>query len=204
MNATTRETLDSPPWKRHGKVSIWTYSLSGSSGTGAVSAAETGTESNAQAPKIGDELSGQYESGQYYLYLHQDDQPEAGSSGFDNWTWQSFVDGVLDEINRENATRYPQRTATQLHDLRDDIKNITDINDELTSEQETVKLYLEHVEAIEEVSATFDEVWESYSERWDGELVTSLGENASTNVHRTDGNGYPKVTVVRPDSEDED
>lgn len=166
------------------------------------SAAETGTEFYAEAPEIGDEQTDRYESGQYYLYLHQHDEPAASSSDFDNWTWREFVDDVLDEIIRENAARYPQRTATQLHDLRDDLENITNMSDEQTSEQEKVELYLEHVEAIEDVSSTFEDAWESYSERWDGELAASLDADASVDVHRRDGDEYPEVTVSRADDED--
>jgi len=163
------------------------------------SAAETGTEFYAVAPKIGDERTERYQSGQYYLYLHQQDQPRASSKDFDNWTWNSLVENVLDKTIKENAPRYPQRTTTQLHDLRDDLKNITNMSNEQTSDMEKVDLYLKHVEAIEDVRATFDEAWESFSEQWDKELATSLDEDVSVEVHWAESEGYPKVSIPRAD-----
>ncbi|MBX0298150.1 PD-(D/E)XK nuclease family protein [Haloarcula nitratireducens] len=168
------------------------------------SAEETGTKFYAEAPTIGDEQTDQYASSQYYLYLYQHGEPEASSRDFDNWTWQTFVADVLDELIREHAPRYPQRTAVQLHDLRDDLANITNMSDEQTSDEEKVELYLEHVDAIEDVSSTFDDAWESYSEQWDEELATSLAEATAINVHRTDSDEYPQVTVPRANAEDED
>ena len=168
------------------------------------SAAETGTEFYAKSPKIGEKHTDRYQSGQYYLYLHQEDQPKASSTAFDNWTWKSFVNDVLDGIIRENAPRYPQRTASQLHDLRDDLKTITNMSDEQTSEMEKVELYLKNVEAIEDVRGTFDDVWESYSEQWDEKLGTSLVQDHSVEVYWAESDGYPRVTIPRINSEDED
>jgi hypothetical protein len=167
------------------------------------SAAETGTEFYADAPIIGDERTERYESGQYYLYVHQHDEATASSPAFTNWTWRSFIDDVLDELIRENAPRYPQRTATQLHDLRDDLKTITNMSDQQTSAQEKVALYLDHVEAIEDVRSEFDDAWGAYSERWDGALATSLDADQSLEVQRLEGAEYPEVAIHRGEAEDE-
>lgn len=102
------------------------------------SAAETGTTFYAQASRFGDERMDDYESGQYYLYLHQHDESTASSDEFANWTWRSFVENVFNTIITENAPRYPQRTTAQLHDLRDDLKNITNMSDEQTADQEKI------------------------------------------------------------------
>jgi len=66
-----------------------------------------------------------YESGAYYLYLHQDDRPDANDPEFSNWTWTAFVETVLTDFIVENAPRYPQRTVVQLHEFADDIRSIT-------------------------------------------------------------------------------
>jgi hypothetical protein len=167
------------------------------------SAAETGTEFYAQASRIGDQRVEDYESGQYYVYLHQHDEPTASSDAFTNWTWRSFVDDVLDEIITESAPRYPQRTAAQLHELRDDLTNITNMSDEQTADQEKIELFIEHADAIEDVSSTFDDAWESYSERWGGRLAERLGGDDRIGVHSQLGNEYPEVVVSRADTEDE-
>jgi len=153
---------------------------------------------------IGEEQTNQYESGQYYLYLHQADEPEASSPVFANWTWRSFVDTVVDDIINEHVPRYPQRTATQLHDLRDDLTTITNMSNEQTGAQEKIELYLEHVDAIEDVRSVFEDAWESYSERWDGRLATSIDEDESIDAYSTVGDEYPRVTIPRAAGGDEE
>lgn len=165
------------------------------------SAAETGTEFYSKASIIGSEVVDNYESGQYYLYLHQHDEPEASSNSFANWTWRSFVTDVLDDFITENTPRYPQRTTAQLHDLRTDLQTITNMNNKISADQEKIALYLEHAEAIESVSGAFEEAWTVYSRTWDNRLAESL--NASDlDVERQSGIDYPEVNVVREDSEE--
>lgn len=167
------------------------------------SAEETGTEFYARAPQIGDERVADYESGQYYLYVHQHDQPTATSDSFANWTWRAFVDDVLDGVITEYAPRYPQRTAVQLHELRDDLTNITTMNDEPTADQEKIELYIEHADVIGDVSSTFDDAWESYSEQWGGKLADELDQDATLGVRSQLGNEYPEVVVPRSDANGE-
>lgn len=167
------------------------------------SAPETGTEFYAQAPRIGDQRVEDYESGQYYVYLHQQDEPPASSDAFTNWTWRSFVDDVLDDLLTESAPRYPQRTATQLHDLRDDLATITTMSDEQTADHEKLALFIEHAEAIEDVSAAFDDAWAAYSERWGERLAERLEQVATIDVHSQLGDEYPEVVVGREDTDDE-
>lgn len=50
------------------------------------SAEETGTTFYCNADTIGGRPKTDYESGEYYLYLHQADEPEASGSCFVNWT----------------------------------------------------------------------------------------------------------------------
>ncbi|OYR81735.1 hypothetical protein DJ72_10485, partial [Halorubrum distributum] len=86
------------------------------------SAKETGTEFYSRATHVDGVAVDEYGSGQYYLFLHQHDRPQASSDTFANQSWRTFVSEVLDGFLTENALRYPQRTTTQLHDLRDDLQ----------------------------------------------------------------------------------
>lgn len=167
------------------------------------SADETGTEFYAQASRIGDQRVADYESGQYYVYLHQHDEPTATSGAFVNWSWQSFVADVLDEVITESAPRYPQRTAAQLHELRDDLRNITSMSDEQTADQEKIELFIEHADAIEDVRSTFDDAWESYSERWGRRLANQLDRSDAIEVHGQFENEYPEVVIPRSETDDE-
>ncbi|QLH84813.1 PD-(D/E)XK nuclease family protein [Halosimplex pelagicum] len=165
------------------------------------SAAETGTEFYSDASHIGGNRVSEYESGRYYVYLHQRDEPEASSNSFVNWTWQSFVAGVLDPILAEFTLRYPQRTATQLHDLKTDIRSITNMDEQHAIDQQKVALYLEHVDAIEDVSQAFDDAWESYSHDWGAQLALAL--DARDDVNHQSGESFSEVTVDRADATDE-
>jgi hypothetical protein len=167
------------------------------------SAAETGTEFYATAPRIGDQRVDDYESGCYYLYLHQHDEPTASSDAFANWTWRSFVDDVLDRVITESAPRYPQRTTTQLHDLRDDLRTITSMTDDRTADEEKIELFIDHAEAIQAVTSAFDDAWDTYSEQWDRRLADHLATDESLSVTRRRDAEYPAVVVTRGDGEEE-
>jgi len=67
------------------------------------SAAETGTEFYCTASQYGDEQIDGFESGQYYLYLHQADQPEASGDCFTNWTWTAFINDILTDFIADNT-----------------------------------------------------------------------------------------------------
>ena len=115
-----------------------------------------------------------YESGGYYLYLHQADRPDANDPEFSNWTWTAFVESVLTTFIAENAPRYPQRTVVQLHDFADDIRSITGMSDPTDNVDEKIELYLDHYEAITDVTATFENQWETFSHNWPARLSDRL------------------------------
>jgi hypothetical protein len=70
------------------------------------------------------------------------------------------------------------------------------------SDQEKIALYLEHVDAIEDVQAVFDDAWESYATVW-GRDVAQLLTDTEPEVHRLEGEHYPEVSVSRTDRHDE-
>lgn len=113
-----------------------------------------------------------YDSGGYYLYLHEGDP--ATSPQFSNWTWQDFIDDVVSEFVERNAPRFPQRTATQLRELVDDIRVITNMTDLDQADEAEIELYLEHVEAIEAVRDTFGRHWEMLTNNWGSRLADRL------------------------------
>lgn len=166
------------------------------------SAAETGTEFYCTASQYDDELIDEYESGQYYLYLHQADQPEASGDCFTNWTWTAFISDVLTDFIADNTPHYPQRTVTQLHDLKDDVQNIAGMSQQHDINHEKVALYLDHYDAITDVVETFDDEWEAYSQRWGQDLRDSLTEDTVRSAQNTD-DGHPAVTVPRDDRDGE-
>ncbi|QKG94388.1 PD-(D/E)XK nuclease family protein (plasmid) [Halorubrum salinarum] len=166
------------------------------------SAAETGTEFYSRATHVDGVAVDDYESGQYYLFVHQQDRPQASSDRFANQSWQTFVSDVLEDFLAENALRYPQRTTTQLHDLKDDLQSITNMTTHSAADQEKIALYLEHVDAIEDVQAAFDDAWESYATTW-GRDVAQLLVDTEDGVQRLEGENYPEVRVSRPDGDDE-
>lgn len=149
-------------------------------------APETGTEFYCDATHLDGRETSNYESGQYYLYLHRHDKPTASSECFANWTWGAFIDDLLDDFIAANATRYPQRTVTQLYDLRDDLEEITGMSDQQDIDQRKVELYLDHFEAISDVATTFDDAWNAYLDRWDEELAMSLDDRSVSYDPRED------------------
>jgi hypothetical protein len=115
-----------------------------------------------------------YESGEYYLYLHQEDRPEANDQEFSNWTWTAFVETVLTDFIVNNVPRYPQRTVVQLHEFADDIRSIAGMSDPTDNGNEKVELFLDHYEAITDVTATFEDQWETFSHNWPSRLADRL------------------------------
>ena len=69
---------------------------------------------------------------------------------------------LMNEFVLENTPRYPQRTVVQLHELIDNIREITSMTDQKESDQDKVELYLDHHDAIADVTRTFDERWERF------------------------------------------
>lgn len=166
------------------------------------SATETGTEFYCTASQFDDRLVSEYESGRYYLYMHEADRPKASGDCFVNVTWQTFLSNVLDPFLAKQTPRYPQRTVTQLHDLRDDIQQITGMSNQSTSDREKVALYLEHVDAISDVTETFEDEWNDYSRRWGQEITESL-EQDRVIPHADTDEEYTVVVVERESSDDE-
>jgi hypothetical protein len=139
------------------------------------SAPDTQTEFYYQeATHVGGQPKADYESGTYYLYLYQHDRPQANEVQFANWTWKTFSSEMLQPFLLENASRYPQRTVAQLREFNDDIQHITGMTDQQENTQEKIALYLEHYEAIKDVSDTFDNRWNDFTDEWGRQLGEAL------------------------------
>jgi hypothetical protein len=128
----------------------------------------------------------EYESGEYYLYLHQADEPDANDSEFSNWTWTAFVETVLTGFIVDNVPRYPQRTVVQLYEFADDIRSIAGMSDPTDSVDEKVELYLNHYEAITDVTDTFETQWETFSHNWPTRLADRLASAGHGAGHSVD------------------
>lgn len=160
------------------------------------------TEFYAQADCVGGEPIREYESGTYYLYLHHRDEPPARAPEFVNWTWAAFSAEVLEPFIAAHGPRFPQRTVTQLRDLVDDLHAITDMTDQEHHDQEKVELYLEHYDAIKDVSETFDAQWAAFADDWRRRLAERLStEHDATYVEASDE--VIEVTFPRRDSSQE-
>ncbi|WP_053948147.1 PD-(D/E)XK nuclease family protein [Halolamina sediminis] len=144
------------------------------------SAEDTQTEFYRQdVTHIDDVPKDDYESGAYYLYLHQADRPDANDSEFSNWTWTKFVDSVLTDFIVATAPRYPQRTVVQLYEFADDIRSIAGMSDPTDNVAEKVELYLDHYETITDVTETFEDQWETFAHNWPTRLANRLASNGS-------------------------
>jgi hypothetical protein len=130
-----------------------------------------------EATNVGGESKADYESGTYYLYLHQHDQPTANEPNFTNWTWKAFSTDVLEPFILENAARYPQRTVAQLREFNDDIRSISGMTEQQENEQEKIALYLDHYDAIKDVSDTFDSHWGDFTDEWGNRLGETLEQD---------------------------
>jgi hypothetical protein len=129
------------------------------------------------ATHVGGVSKDDFKSGTYYLYVHPHDRDTANEPEFSNWTWADFSHDVLEPFIVENASRYPQRTVAQLHEFNDDIANITGMTNQQENEQEKIALYLDHYDSITDVSSTFDEAWERFTDEWAPRLGNMLEEN---------------------------
>lgn len=139
-----------------------------------------------------------YESGTYYLYLHPHDRPRANEPNFANYTWKALSNDVLEPFIVDNGSRYPQRTVSQLREFNDDVKNITSMTDQRQNEQEKIELYLEHYESISDVSETFDDRWEDFTDEWG----VMLGESLERKGLATYGDRDEDVLVLELESGD--
>ena len=126
---------------------------------------------------VGDREKSTYESGGYYLFVRPESEPEAKEPEFENWSWREFDKDVLEPFIREKGPRIPARTVEQLREFRDDIQNITGMSDYQADERRKVELFLEHYEAINDVTSTFDDRWETFTREWPARVVTVMTEN---------------------------
>jgi len=162
------------------------------------SAADTQTEFYyREATHVGGEPKTDYESGTYYLYLHQHGQPVANEPNFENWTWGALSTDVLEPFLLENAARHPQRTVTQLREFNDDIQSIAGMTEQQENTQEKIALYLEHYDAIRDVSDTFDSRWDDFTDEWG----TRLGEALERNRLGSYSNFDEDLTAVELDAD---
>lgn len=134
------------------------------------------TETYYQASHVGDQPKGAYESGGYYLYMHRRGKQPANDEHFSNWTWEAFDEDVLTHFIAENAARYPNRTVVQLREIHDDIQELTGMTEHQQNEQAKIELYLDHYDAIKDVTEAFDERWDRFAEEWAGRFSEVLSE----------------------------
>ena len=132
------------------------------------------TEFYYDAPWIGNQRKTEYDSGKYYLYLHQTNKPEAVEGSFANLTWEELTTDLMEDFLATNGPRLPQRTVRQLREVVDDIKGISGMSNQQENRQEKVELYLEHYEAITEVSEAFDSRWDEFTEEWWSRLLQTI------------------------------
>ncbi|WP_255170075.1 PD-(D/E)XK nuclease family protein [Natrononativus amylolyticus] len=157
------------------------------------------TENYFQATHIDDQRKETYETGHYYLYIHPDVEPRANDPHFTNWAWEALTREVLRAFIVENTPRYPQRTAVQLHELYDDIQGITGMTTQDENTAQKVELYLEHFDAIKDVTDTFDDRWNSFTNEW-GAL---LGEALARDEYGSYSNFDEDLTAVELNVDDE-
>lgn len=129
------------------------------------------------ATHVGGASKESYESSTYYLYLRPHDRPTANEPEFANWTWKEFCRDVLEPFIVDNASRFPQRTVAQLHEFNDDIANITGMTEQRETEEEKIALYLDHYDAVTDVTDAFDEAWEQFTDEWGTKLGSALEED---------------------------
>lgn len=135
------------------------------------------TEWYSGATTVGNREKSAYESDGYYLFVRPESEATAKEPEFANWSWRKFDEEVLEPFIRENGPRIPARTVEQLREFRDDIQNITGMSDYQADERRKVELFLEHYEAITDVTSTFDDRWETFTREWPARLVTAVTEN---------------------------
>lgn len=132
------------------------------------------TEAYVAKKYVGDHSKGDFESNGYYVYVHPTDSDCARAEEFGNLTWRELLDRVVEPLLLDNARRYPNRTGVQLRELADDINDLTGMTDPEPNVTEKVELYLEHFDAIHDVSQAFEGRWEEFTERWPARLREAL------------------------------
>lgn len=144
-------------------------------------AEETGTTFYCNADEVGGRSKSAYESGAYYLYLHQGDKPQASGPCFVNWTWEEFVADVVEPLLLEHGARFPQRTTNQLREFTYDICEIIGMSDHEQSEREKADLFVENYDAISDVSDAFESQWDAFAYEWPQRLTERIDDPAIEN-----------------------
>lgn len=139
-------------------------------------APDTQTEFYCDASHINDVAKTEYESGHHYLFLKPADRPDAAGACFENWDWTDLREDVIVPLSLDRSPRFPTRTANQLRELIDDIKHVTNMDEQADHQQRKEELYLEHYEAIAEVTDAFEDRWEQFSQNWPRRLAESLAD----------------------------
>nr|WP_264475013.1 PD-(D/E)XK nuclease family protein [Salinirubrum litoreum] len=119
-----------------------------------------------------------YESGEYYLYLHPNDTAQATADGFESMAWSTVTSEIIAPVLADHSPRLPQRTVNQLHEFTDDIEDLTGMSEESANRQEKIELYIDHYDAISDVQSTFEGRWEEFTNEW-GDL---LAETCSDSI----------------------
>lgn len=136
----------------------------------------TGSETIAfhGADEVGKTPKEDYQSGNYYLFLHHRQKPPARSKEFTNWAWHEFVRDVLRQFHLKHSPRYPQRTSVQLRELIDDLEEITAMAEQQPQKREKIQLYLDYQDAIRDVTKTFEKRWHEFTKEWEPLLQSAL------------------------------
>ena len=137
-------------------------------------AEDRATKGYYRADDVGGQQKSDYQSGHYYLYLHHRNQPVAREEAFVNWTWERFLADAVRDFCFRNGPRFPQRTANQLREFVDDIEEITGMTDQQSKKNEKAQLYVENFAAIQDVTKTFDKMWDRFKGNWATRLETAL------------------------------
>lgn len=125
------------------------------------------------------------EQGHHYVYIKRPGDSQAKSGQFANVTWKQVMKWLTPLVT-EGRGRYPSRTTAQLSDFLDTIRQ--DMTDDLHLEtkREKMKLYFEHLDAIEEARDGLETVYEHAKENWkryflDGHLPDTWSEEWKCN-----------------------
>ncbi|MDX1745807.1 MAG: PD-(D/E)XK nuclease family protein [Halobacteriales archaeon] len=138
------------------------------------------TEAYVAKEYVGEQAKRDFESNGYYVYVHPADSDGARADAFGDLTWRALLDRVVEPLLLEQARRYPHRTVVQLQELADDLTDLTGMTDSAPDVTEKVALYLDHYDAIHDVSQAFEARWEEFTERWPARLRDELAVDGVT------------------------
>jgi hypothetical protein len=161
----------------------------GASERGIDSKGRSQTELYYDADRVNGELKSDYGGGGYYLYIRPGGSATAKEEEFTNLSWQ-YVTSVVDTVLNENAARFPSRPVGQLREFKDDIQILTGMSEEQQHEQELAALYVEHYNAVNEVTTAFEEQWEEFMDTWWQDLSSQLDPASISEWHDREGNDW--------------